>query len=346
MLHHNNIKSFKNLNSLQVGLALGGLGLFVIFKTAQGKESSSCAAGSITMAPSTSEKIALRVAERDSWSTYSPHKIRSAFKMLWDKKSELVFEQGIPTQEWLNENFPVQKIDWELLRNPKSSDVIQSTWIGHATGFVQMGKLNILTDPVFSMRCSGVQWAGPKRYRPPACTVKELMMDENVGVDVVLISHNHYDHLDYNSVKELATTALAIKKPISFIVPLGIKSWFKKKIPESFQGGSSVTELDWHEPHVVKGSTGGASVKITPVPMQHWSNRYGFDRDKTLWCGYAVTVVHDNKEGKEEKKGGNYLFTGDTGLFDAAAQIGEQYGPFDLAAIPSEFSEVSFISWK
>ena len=110
MLHHNNIKSFKNLNSLQVGLALGGLGLFVIFKTAQGKESSSCAAGSITMAPSTSEKIALRVAERDSWSTYSPHKIRSAFKMLWDKKSELVFEHGIPTQEWLNENFPVQKI--------------------------------------------------------------------------------------------------------------------------------------------------------------------------------------------------------------------------------------------
>lgn len=280
---------------------------------------------------SVSEKVARRVAERNEWSSYKPMTYTNLCKMLWSKKRELAFEEGIPTQQWLDDNFPVKEMDWKLLRSPKSPDIIQSTWIGHASVFVQMGNFNILSDPIFSNRCSGVQWAGPKRYRRPACTIKELMEKEHVGVDVVLVSHNHYDHLDFNSVKELANSADAQNKPIEFVVPLGLLSWFKKYVPKSLRGGNKVTELDWHESYVINRGT-GTSLEVTPVPMQHWSNRRGYDRDKTLWCGYAVKVVHDNEE--QKKSGANFLFTGDTGLFAGAAQIGEQYGPFDLAAIP------------
>ncbi len=72
----------------------------------------------------------------------------------------MVFQRGLPSTEWLDEHFPVKDIDWAELRSPRSPDIIQLTWIGHATTFVQVGNFNILTDPVFSDRCSGVQWAG------------------------------------------------------------------------------------------------------------------------------------------------------------------------------------------
>ena len=233
---------------------------------------------------------------------------------------------------WLDEHFPVKDVDWELLRSP-SPNTIQSTWIGHATTLVQMGNFNILTDPVFSERCSAVQWAGPKRLRPPACTIEELMIKEKIKVDVVLVSHNHYDHLDYESVKKLAELAKSKSQPIDFVVPLGLLSWFERNVPQSLNGGNNVTELDWHQPYHINGND-GVTMCITPVPMQHWTNRNGSDRDKSLWCGFSVKVTNDNDWNKSGVL--SYLFTGDTGWFDKAFEIGEKYGPFDLAAIPSK----------
>ena len=289
---------------------------------------------------SISDKIARRVAERNSWSTYSPKTFKDVFKMLRENRPD----KTLPNETWLNKNFPVKNVDWESLRNyPNSSTTknsIQATWIGHATVFVQMGKFKILTDPIFSDRCSGVQWAGPKRYRPPACTLQELIVKEKIGVDVVLISHNHYDHLDYNSVKELAQLAISQNQPIEFVVPLGLRKWFEKHIPLSLKGGNKVTELDWHESYVIrKESNNEMCLSVTPVPMQHWSNRYGYDRDLTLWCGFSVKAFHENNNSNNDdgSKSCSFLFTGDTGLFDEATKIGQQYGPFDLAAIPSKF---------
>jgi N-acyl-phosphatidylethanolamine-hydrolysing phospholipase D len=284
----------------------------------------------ITMSMAISDKIAKRVAERNSWNTYDIPTVQKVCKLLCNQKaSQVLFQSGIPSQEEIDQVFPISKVNWNLLRDP-SLDTIQSTWIGHATMFVQMGGWNILTDPIFSKRCSAVQFAGPERYRLPACTIKDLYEKENVRVDVVLVSHNHYDHLDYNSVKELAERSIEQGKPVQFVVPLGLKAWFEKYVPGSVKGGNQVTELDWHETYTIK--RGINEINITGIPMQHWSNRNGFDRDKTLWCGFKVATTTVSTDGENSSK--TFLFSGDTGFFDGLYDIGEKYGPFDLAAIP------------
>lgn len=97
----------------------------------------------------------------------------------------------------LEKTLPVETPDFQKLKNPPESD-IQIMWIGHASVLVQMDGLTILADPIFSDRCSPVQFLGPKRYRPPPCKVKDLP-----HIDAIIISHNHYDHLDHGSVKSL-----------------------------------------------------------------------------------------------------------------------------------------------
>ncbi len=271
---------------------------------------------------STSEKIARRVAERNSWQTYSEPTVRMLCKMLWSAGN---LNAMLPSQQELDEMFPIGKINWDALRNP-SRDKIQSTWIGHASLLVQMAGCNIITDPVFSKRCSAVQFAGPARYRDPACSIQDICMKENVGVDVVLVSHNHYDHLDYNSVRELASMAIKTNRPVHFIVPLGLKKWFDYYCPESSKNANEVVEIDWHETFTIDGKD-GSKLEITGVPMQHWSNRNGFDKDKSLWCGFAVKSTSNEKRL-------TFLFSGDTGWFDGLYDVGEKYGPFDLAAIP------------
>jgi len=272
---------------------------------------------------SVSEKVAKRVAERNTWATYSEPTVRMVCKMLWSLGNP---SSGIPSQEEIDKIFPIAKVNWDLLRNP-SEDKIQSTWIGHASVFVQMAGFNIITDPVFSKRCSAFQFAGPERYRDPACKIQDICVNESVGIDIILVSHNHYDHLDYNSVRELAATAIKTKRPVHFIVALGLKKWFAHYVPDSMQEGNKVDEIDWHETYTIAGKDGNTSLEITGIPMQHWSNRNGFDKDKSLWCGFGV-------KSRTSTKSLNFLFSGDTGLFDGLNDVGERYGPFDLAAIP------------
>ncbi|WP_247548462.1 MBL fold metallo-hydrolase [Ralstonia pseudosolanacearum] len=189
------------------------------------------------------------------------------------------------------------------------------TWIGHATMLIQMGGLNILTDPVLSERASPAQFLGPKRYQPPGIALKDLP-----HIDLVLISHNHYDHLDVNSVKTLNAQA---DGPPLFLVPLGLKKWMAD------EGITNVQQMDWWDVEPIKSVEGELEAYFTPV--QHWSARGLGDRRATLWGGYALLAPDFH-----------LYFSGDTGYSAdfvdtqkhfATRQTVELGGGFDLALI-------------
>ncbi len=183
-----------------------------------------------------------------------------------------------------------------------------ATWIGHATVLVQIGAANVLTDPHFSERASPVQWMGPRRWQPPGVALRELPR-----IDVVLISHNHYDHLDEGSVRALNAQPGG---PPLFVVPLGVERWLQSV------GITNVRALDWWDRIDVAGLT------IHMTPVQHWSRRTFADTNTTLWGGFVV-------EGQADGRPRRVFFTGDTGY---SAQhfkdIGARFGPVDLALIP------------
>ncbi|MBU1360460.1 MAG: MBL fold metallo-hydrolase [Gammaproteobacteria bacterium] len=190
------------------------------------------------------------------------------------------------------------------------------TWIGHATLMAQLGGLTVLTDPMFSLRASPLSWVGPKRHVPPGIALEELP-----HVDLVLISHNHYDHLDAGSVDALNRQAGGA--PL-FVVPLGLKRWLAKR------GIRHTVELDWWKHHTVRTPKGEA--EVTLVPAQHWSSRSVGDALSTLWGGYAVLADDCH-----------LLFAGDTGysrdFTDIRAhfrerQTPERGGGFDMGLIP------------
>jgi N-acyl-phosphatidylethanolamine-hydrolysing phospholipase D len=198
------------------------------------------------------------------------------------------------------DEFPVVKPDLQYLAQNRSENTV--TWIGHATTLVQTGGLNVLVDPIFSERASPVQFAGPKRkVRLPA------LLSELPRIDVVVISHNHYDHLDANTIAELNQQTGG---PPKFFVPLGVDTWMKS------QGVSQVQALDWWD-MVKLGST-----EFHFVPAQHWSTRTPFDRNATLWGGWVIRTDR-----------WSFYFTGDTGYSKDFTDIGNKFGGFDIAAI-------------
>lgn len=250
-----------------------------------------------------------RVQERDAWAvdgvTAGQPSLSAALNFMWKLQNF-----AVPSQTELDQELPVLHMDWTRLQNPEN-DKIQITWLGHASLLVQMNGCNLLCDPVFSQRCSPSQWFGPQRYRPLPCSIQELL--DKVDIDLVLISHNHYDHLDCGSVQDFCK----LSSSTPFVVPLGLKDWFQRHVSQTM----TLYEQDWNESIDFVGPAGN-KLTITSVPMRHWSNRTG-DRDKTLWCGYSVA--------SQQKK---FLFTGDTAWFDDLEQVGAKYGPFDVAAIP------------
>jgi N-acyl-phosphatidylethanolamine-hydrolysing phospholipase D len=178
-------------------------------------------------------------------------------------------------------------------------DAIQATWIGHAAFLVQAGGLNILTDPMFGERASPVSFAGPKRLAPPGIALKDLPK-----IDAVIISHNHYDHLDEDSVKALGNTP-------RYFVPLGFAAWFKER------GITNVQELDWW----ASAEMGG--LRFHAVPAQHFSSRTLFDRNEVLWSGWVI-----------ETPAGKVYFSGCTGYAPLFQEIGKRLGPMRLSFIP------------
>lgn len=274
-----------------------------------------------------------RVKERDNWLVDGlPQEKASHTKDFGQFLSDVLPQYVLhkpPTKDFLDEHFPVKCIkNWEQLRNPPM-DKIQLTWMGHASILIQVDGCTILTDPVFSQRCAPTQFSGPKRLRDPPCTIAELC--HHLSIDVVLISHNHYDHLDTNTVRDIHRYSPST----SFVVPLGLKSWCLRNISKQ----AVIHELDWDE-HVdysySPASTGSSnlgrqSIRINCVAMRHWSSRYGVDRDRTLWCGYSLATQPDDANAKSKK----ILFPGDTAWFDCMEDlVGIPYGPHDVAAIP------------
>ena len=179
---------------------------------------------------------------------------------------------------------------------------LRVTFVNHATVLIQTEGLNILTDPVWSERASPVTWVGPKRHRPPGLRFEDLP-----PIDLVLVSHNHYDHLDVKTLVRLREE----HRP-RFVTGLGNRALLNAR------GISDVTELDWWE--AAKASD---ELSVTCVPAKHFSGRGLSDADATLWCGYVV-----------QGSGGNVYFAGDTGMGGHFVEINNRLGPFRLALLP------------
>ena len=191
-------------------------------------------------------------------------------------------------------------------------DATTATWIGQSSWLLQMGGLNLLTDPVFSRRASPISWAGPARVNPPGVPFEMLP-----PMDAVLISHDHYDHLDDASVR-----ALHAKHGyhLTWITPLGFAPWFAKR------GILRVVELDWWERARIVMSDGG-SLDVTATPAQHWCKRGPRDA-RRLWCSFAIRAT--TIEGVSR----SVFFAGDSGYCPTFRDIGGKLGPFDLSLVP------------
>ena len=195
----------------------------------------------------------------------------------------------------------------QLPYGPKPLDLVEGpaarmTFVNHSTFLIQVNGANILSDPIWSERCSPVSFAGPKRTRTPG-----LDFDELPKIDIVLLSHNHYDHLDLPTVKKLFQ-----KHDPLFVVPLGVDLFLKKK------GISKIKVLDWWEEADL-----GFGLKACATPANHFSSRGMFDRDKTLWCGFGINTGKDW-----------IYYVGDTGYSDIFTDIGQRLQPMQAAIIP------------
>lgn len=174
------------------------------------------------------------------------------------------------------------------------------TWFGHSTILAELQGIKILFDPVWSERVSPVSFIGPKRFHEPPMSLEELV---KIPVDAVVISHDHYDHLDYGTIVALNKTNC------KFIVPLGVGAHLEYWGVEK----DRIIELDWWQNVEIKGVT------FTATPSQHFSGRTLEDRDETLWASWAVN-------GPEK----SIYYSGDTGYFDGFKEIGNKLGPFDV----------------
>ena len=198
-----------------------------------------------------------------------------------------------------SEPIPIFDNDGTAYETPATSG-FRVTWLGHSTLLLELDNVTLLIDPVWGNRISPFSWFGPKRWYEPPLAVESLPK-----IDAVIISHDHYDHLDKASILELAD-----KAPF-FIVPLGVGAHL------AYWGISEhqILELEWWQ------ETKVSSVTITATPARHASGRHILDLDKTLWAGYTFKGSH------------NAFYSGDTGLFPGFKEIGERLGPFDLTMI-------------
>lgn len=193
-----------------------------------------------------------------------------------------------------------EKVDLGRIAKLKEGEVLV-TWLGHSTALISTKDLNIITDPVLSEKRIPPMYMGPK----PFPYSNNYRVESLPKIDVVLISHDHYDHLDMETVKKL--------NDAKFFVPLGVgqhlRSW---EVEEN-----RISELDWYETKKISDS-----LTLNFLPARHFSGRGLFNRDTTLWGSWSIQL--GNRK---------IYFGGDSGYFDEFKKIGEKYGPFDLAML-------------
>ncbi len=236
---------------------------------------------------------ALNVAGSDS-----RRRLWDGTKVWWRERKNFASWEG---QEQL---LPRHDVDTAALATPGMAP--QVTWLGHSTVLVQYRGVNLLTDPMFSERCSPVPFLGPKRTAPPPLSLEELPPPH-----FVLISHDHYDHLDVATVRALGDQPL-------WLVPLGISEWLRK----AGISADRIVELDWWQES--RHRQGIAQVVATATPAQHWGGRMLMDRNQRLWSSWHVRIDDFT-----------LWFGGDTG-YDASLfqTIGRRLASPDLALIP------------
>jgi L-ascorbate metabolism protein UlaG (beta-lactamase superfamily) len=236
----------------------------------------------------------------------------------------MTFPKHFDGRRFFNPNAPqarglIEVLRWKLTSRPERSpgfvaDVeasvpphsvdgsgLRTTLVNHSTVLLQQRGSNILTDPIWSERASPVSWAGPRRRRKPGVSWEDLPR-----IDIVLLSHNHYDHLDLPTLRRLAT-----RRDSTFIVPVGVARLLRS------QNIGPVQELDWGE------SLSLAGITIHCVPALHFSSRGIHDRNMTLWCGYVIECPERM-----------IYFAGDTAFGPHFAQIRDKFGPPQLALLP------------
>lgn len=305
---------------------------------------------------------------RNPWPSFPEHAIGlgSILKTRFGSKPPYV-----PVPADRSELVQLQKPDFS---SPPDGSSFKVTWIGHASFLVQCvlpgasRTLNVLLDPVFSERTSPFTFLGPKRYTPTPCTITELL--ESVPIDVVCISHNHYDHADTTTLsgiyrhcgpKVMFCVALGNSR---WLLPLGIPKeqiweadWWDRIDVSLRQATSTVQSLSSKKSSVSSRQSGDASLRITCTPCQHSSARSPFDRDCDLWCSFALQVPKLEAIGDDSFNDDQFTslyFSGDTGyrtipseptpfpstklselpVCTGFTEIGEQLGPFDLALLP------------
>ncbi len=176
------------------------------------------------------------------------------------------------------------------------------TWIGHSTFLIQIGELNFLTDPIWSQRASPFQFIGPRRISQPG-----IALDELPEIHAVLVSHDHYDHLDSTTVQSLRRRYPRAR----WFVPMGVRRWLVRR------GVTDVMEQDWDDVSIWRG------VQVACIPAQHFAGRSVSGRDTTLWCGWTV-------------RAGSHavMFAGDTGLHPEFSRLAAEHGPFSVVILP------------
>ncbi len=248
---------------------------------------------------------ALRAEPRVAATTPSHH-LRSGYRNLDPQYSYPVMDRARRFIKRVFEGWPARGVapavvpnDGAHVRGNGQQPTV--TWVGHSTLLVQLDGLNILTDPHWGERASPVGFAGPRRLVAPGMRFEDLP-----PIHAVVISHDHYDHLDADTV-----TRLERAHHPTFFVPLGVKEWLGD------HGVRNVVELDWWQSSTFGGVT------FVATPAQHSSGRGLRDQNQRLWSSWVVL-------GKDRR----FFFAGDTGYTPSMKEIGKRYGPFDVAAIP------------
>jgi L-ascorbate metabolism protein UlaG (beta-lactamase superfamily) len=184
---------------------------------------------------------------------------------------------------------------------------LRVTWMGHSSLLVEIDGVRVLIDPVWDERASPMRWAGPKRFFAPPVRLQDLPR-----VDVVLVSHDHYDHLGEATIRELA--GLESMREARWVTSLGVGEMLRRFGVQAKQ----ISELDWTQSAMVSDG----SLEITAVPTRHFSGRSLFNRFETLWSAFVLKGVKHT-----------VYFGADSGWWEGFAQIGAAYGPFDLTML-------------
>lgn len=187
---------------------------------------------------------------------------------------------------------------------------LRITWMGHSSLLIEIDGLRVLIDPVWDNRASPFSWAGPKRFFPAP-----LPLDQLPTIDVVLISHDHYDHLGKRTIQQL--NQLESTKHARWLTSLGVGNEIR-----SFGFSGHIDELDWTESLTITGHHTGCQLAITALPARHFSGRSFLNRFQTLWSSFVLKTDRHN-----------IYFGADSGLWTGFAEIGRQFGPFDLVML-------------